>query len=194
MEEKILKALYSKKQTHKFKIEVNKMTSERLKLREVTKNDVGIFYAWWNDGRLMKDVGFPNGLDLSHEKVLKTIEAHIKNKTLYVIETLHDLKAIGEMSFKKEDGIRIGLKIADINAQGKGYGKEALILFVKHLFNLYQGKDIFIDTLATNNRAIQLYQSIGAKITETKKSFWTNPEGKVFDAVFFRLKENDLNV
>ncbi len=169
------------------------MKSKRLQLREVTKYDVDSFYAWWNDGKLMKDVGFPKGLNVSYKKVQQTIETHIKNKTLYVIETLHDQKAIGEMSYKQEeDGIRIGMKIADVNAQGKGYGKESLVLFVKHLFNEFKGKDILIDTLSTNKRAIQLYQRIGASITETKKSFWTNPEGKVFDAVFFRLKENDL--
>jgi RimJ/RimL family protein N-acetyltransferase len=168
------------------------MQSKRLLMRPAILEDTEIFHIWWNNGLLMQDVGFPEGLKISADDVRNTIEKHQDNQTLFVIETFMH-QPIGELSYRVEtSGVRIGMKIAEMDAQGKGYGKEALSYFCTWLFKTYPNHDILIDTLATNTRAIKLYQSIGANIVDVKKAFWTNPHGTVYDAIFFSLKKEQF--
>ena len=163
-------------------------------IRPIVVEDAKYFHKWWNDGALMKDVGFKNGLNLSLEEIIASFKKRINsengNKLYIIYDSLLNIP-IGELSYgelnNKEKSCRIGMKICELNMQGKGYGHHSLCEFLQYLFNELHLSVIYIDTLMSNTRAIHLYQKIGCETIEIKKAFWTNPEGDECDAIFFKL-------
>lgn len=48
--------------------------------RKVNDSDVQIILKWWNDGNIMKHVGFPNGLNVTKADV---IQSSIKKRQIF---------------------------------------------------------------------------------------------------------------
>ena len=175
--------------------------SSRIKVREVTRDDAEIFLNWWNDPQVMKDVGFDEGLKLTydqvHEQFLKRVKQESNKASKLWIVFDNDNHPIGEFSYGEHDdderSCRIGLKICDVKAQGKGLGKHLLLQGMQYLFSTLDYHKIYIDTLTTNKRAIQLYQKNSATTLEIKKGFWTNPQDVVYDAIFFEYLRDNFN-
>lgn len=173
--------------------------TDLIMVRPIEVEDAKYFHKWWNDGNLMKDVGFKDGLKLSLEEITnrfqKRISADSDNKLFIVYDKQLNVP-IGELSYGEinleERSCRIGMKICELEYQGRGYGKHSLCEFLKYLFTELDLEIIYIDTLMTNTRAINLYQKIGSKVMEIKKAFWTNPEGVACDAIFFQLTREDF--
>ena len=46
---------------------------------------------------------------------------------------------------------------------GKGYGKKALLLIIKKVFEEYKAHRLYLDVIEYNQRAIYIYQSLGFK-------------------------------
>ena len=163
--------------------------SGRMRLKKATHQDVSTLQKWWNDGALMESVGFPKGLDISEEKVKKTLDK--KNHAIMIAFDKEDGTPIGEFSYGQidiEEGTaRVGLKIANLKYQGRGYGKEGLEAFLEYLFMTYALEAVLIDTFTENKKARSLYEAFGAETESVEKDYWTNPDGKSFDVVFYRI-------
>lgn len=169
--------------------------TNKIMVRPVQLEDASILVKWWNDGNLMKHVGFSKGLNTNIDKVKMQISKQNDNKIkMFIIYDAINKQPIGELSFGELDltnkSCRIGIKICEVNLQGKGYGHHSLCEFIKYLFSYYNLEKIFIDTFLSNNRAVNLYKKIGSEVIEIKKSFWTNPEGISYDVIFFQLAKN----
>ena len=176
--------------------------SKNLLMRPFAHGDAEKLLKWWNDPSIMKHVGFPKGLNITLPSVRKTINQSnrkdAKNpRYFYAICDKTSGKPIGEISYDQTDAKkgerRIGMKICEADYQGKGLGKEALHALIKHLFETVKVHTIFIDTLHTNTRAQALYEGVGAIKTDVKKAYWTNPEGTVYDAIFYKLTREDYH-
>ena len=175
--------------------------NSRIKARPVEVDDASYYTKWWNDGKLMESVGFKNGLNISLEKTTKILEKCISstnpkdNKMFIILDSKNDLP-IGELVYGEYDeelrNCRIGIKICELDYQGKGYGYESCVEFFKYLFTNLHLQTILIDTLLTNTRAINLYQRLGSKTTQILRNFWTSPEGISYDVIFFELSKDDF--
>jgi len=55
--------------------------------------------------------------------------------------------------------------LIDKNYQGKGYGREALKLGIKYLREKFDAREIYIGVSQGNEKAKQLYQSMGFEMT-----------------------------
>lgn len=164
-------------------------------IRSITMDDVATFIKWWNDGSLMESVGFPEGLGITEEKVRGDFQKEIQERETgfpdhrrFVILDRWTEQPVGEISYGKMDytkrSCRIGMKIGEISAQGKGFGKDALHVFMDYLYERYGLWSIQLDTLADNQRALKLYQNMGFQITEIISDYWTDPQGNGRDVVF----------
>ncbi len=169
--------------------------TERLKGYFAKKADAEIFHRWWRDGELMASVGFEDGINISQSQIEKQFEQMLLNVDSTKVFIVYDKKThqpIAEASFgefdPKKKSARIGLKICDLDKQGKGYGKELVLGLIRFLKTRYHVKTVLIDTLSKNKPAQNLYESIGAIITEVKKDFWQDPKGHWHDAIFYRLE------
>jgi RimJ/RimL family protein N-acetyltransferase len=138
------------------------LRQDNLLIRYAVKNDAKILCNWWNDGKIMAHVGFPNGLSTSVEIIEKQISEET-NETIrrFIIEI--DNEPSGEMNYKnrKNNIANIGIKICVENKLEKGYGKKLLNLFINYLFKELNYEQITINTYLNNKRAQYVYEKIG---------------------------------
>ena len=95
----------------------------------------------------------------------KSFDKHLEDEdpSYFVIEV--DGKVIGEI-FLHHKHLRagtseFGLGIYDADFVGKGYGRDALNVFLKWAFRIQGYRRISLTVGATNERAIRLYQACG---------------------------------
>ncbi|QSX07233.1 GNAT family N-acetyltransferase [Sedimentibacter sp. zth1] len=175
--------------------------TSRISIKMLEESDLELIHKWWNDGRVTKHMGFPNGMKVTKEKLHHRFKEQIeeKNKILntriYIIYSKEMKKPIGELQYGEADmdkkKCRLGIKIGELDAQGKGNGKEALICFIQYLFNKLKMQLIEIDSFPENERAYNLYMRIGFKEVEILKKFWTDETNKIHDLVMMELKKGD---
>ena len=113
--------------------------TKRLKVRKAETSDVDFYLSLWNSGKVMQNVGFPNGLRISRERVKKQIKGYGESefhRTLVVVEKKSG-KTIGEckLGFPSEEGISItDIKLL-LEFWGNGYGKEIKNALCLYLFS-----------------------------------------------------------
>jgi len=82
--------------------------TERLIVRTATKEDVDLFYALWTHPQVMKNVGFPQGLRITHSKLGEMLSKQTRSEfeQLLVVELRATGQAIGEcnLSYPDEQG------------------------------------------------------------------------------------------
>ena len=95
----------------------------------------------------------------------KNFEKHLDDddRSNFVIEV--DGTVVGDIELHGRDRrsrvSALGISIADPEYVGRGYGREALSLFLDWAFRIQNYERIWLDTWATNERAIRCYQSVG---------------------------------
>ena len=168
--------------------------SNRIRVRKLKYSDIPIIAIWWNNGLLMKDMGFINGMGVTesglHERFSKQLndQESILESRMFIITDINTGKEIGELQYGELDlkykKCRIAIKISEIYFQGKGLGEEALSLFISYLTSEFSLNKIEIDTIHDNNRAYSLYKKLGFKETERIKDYWTDELGNNHDIIF----------
>jgi len=141
--------------------------TKRLKVRKAETSDADFYLRLWNNGIVMKMVGFPNGLKTTKEKIRKQIEDHPNHEfdqTLVVIEK-DSGKRIGEckLGLPNDDGISCPDFKFFPEYWGKGFGKELINGLCKYTFS--HTRALILETSPNvNNLASQkLVQSAGAR-------------------------------
>lgn len=173
-------------------------STDRIGVRNLEYTDIPLITRWWNDGNLMKDMGFVNGMGVTESGLYSRFENQLKNnnalleRRIYIITDIKTGKAIGELQYGELDleskKCRIAIKISEIEYQGKGLGEEALIHFIKYLKSEFGLKKIEIDTIHDNIRAYRLYKKLGFKEVQRIKDFWTDAQGKKHDIIFMEME------
>lgn len=165
---------------------------KNLEIHIATSKFSKYFHAWWNDGNLMKSVGFPNGLNNSFDDIVEKLNfmESSDNKKLYIIKNLDSQNYIGELSYShlsiESKSCQVGIKICEIELQSKGFGYEAFTGFLDYLNKEYGITEFKLDVLATNHNAIGLYEKIGFKKVKYNENSWTNVEGMSFDSIEYQ--------
>lgn len=169
--------------------------SEHVRVRRLNYSDIPTITKWWNDGAVMKDMGFNNGMGVTESSLLsrfkKQLEAddrEILDNRMFIIADRKTGKEIGELQYGELDLVnkkcRIAIKIAEIDYQGKGLGEESLSLFIGYLTSELGLNKIEIDTIHGNVRAYNLYKKLGFKEIKRVKDFWTDDQGNKHDIIF----------
>lgn len=172
-------------------------------IRQLELEDENYLYKWWNSGEVMTHAGFSCGLMKSKEsiilKILKDIESsdiYVKSKR-FIICKKENLKPIGELCYSDWDSrnqkCEIGIKICDIDEQGKGYGEDVLYNFLKYLFRHLNLNKIELTTMHDNNRAQNLYKKLGFKeIGIIREGYFDGRVGKFVDVIYMDLLKKDF--
>ncbi|MDR7870130.1 MAG: GNAT family N-acetyltransferase [Tissierellaceae bacterium] len=167
--------------------------SNRIQVRQLRCSDIPIVAKWWNDGSIMKDMGFINGMGVTESSLLSRFKEQFNNDTIlesrmFIILDIKTGKEIGELQYGELDlknkKCRIAIKISETNYQGKGLGEESLSLFIDYLASEFYLNKIEIDTIHDNIRAYKLYRKLGFKEIERVKDFWTDDQGNNHDIIF----------
>ena len=93
---------------------------------------------------------------------------------------------------KDADFRHVGFDIAlAAEAQGRGYGPEALRMVVRHF--IARGHHRFtIDPAAENERAIRAYRAIGFRPVGILREYWRAPDGQWRDGLLMDLLAREL--
>lgn len=91
-----------------------------------------------------------------------------------------------DCNYIEEDKLlAVGIDIPDSKARGKGYGAQALCMFIKYLLD--KGiDDIYTQTWSGNERMIHIAEKIGFEEHRRKNDFRV-VRGKKYDGLTFRL-------
>ena len=165
---------------------------ENLTLRYAEENDAAILTKWWNDGSVMAHAGFPNGLNISEEKVIKQISEE-SEETIRRLVIEYDDVPVGEMSYRNlgNGSAEIGIKICEKEYQNKFNGRKYLSMLINMLFEKGYQK-IVLDTNLNNKRAQHVYELIGFKKVKVNHNSWTNQLGKLQSSVDYQLIKEDF--
>lgn len=135
-------------------------------LRPVRASDLPIMRRWFDDADTMAYWATPRPLVTEHE-----FDAALTGRFAsfchagYFMIVLPDDVPVGRIDYEDLDdrngSASLGIIIGDPDARGRGYGPDAIVTLLRHLFwdrNLHR---VDLTVLAWNERAIRAYRRIG---------------------------------
>jgi RimJ/RimL family protein N-acetyltransferase len=138
---------------------------ERVDIKLTEKKDLNNILNLWNNGDVMKWVGFPEGLNLAFEKIQEWFSSVRKSELTnhYVVSNKNNLFC-GELFYMKNlEHKRAGLDIKFLpETQSKGLATEALKLFIDFIFKTEELIDaVWTEPSKENIAARGLYDRCG---------------------------------
>jgi RimJ/RimL family protein N-acetyltransferase len=163
------------------------LRGRRVTLRPMTHADAPHLVRWANDpdfswfqwgrkpGRFPDDAGARNWMDV--------IADH--RGVMFVIE--HEGRAVGQANYRdvqpKGKSAEVGIGIGEPSLWGRGLGREALGLLVKHLVDDLGLHRITLKVLAYNDRAIASYKAVGFEVEGLERDSVMTDKGHFADDV-----------
>lgn len=173
-------------------------------MRQMELGDEELLYKWWNNGEMMSHATHAFGTLQSKESIRLNIIKEIENYSMFptskrfIICMKNDLKPIGEINYcdwdYRNQNCEVGIKICEIDEQGKGYGKDALYHFIDFMFRFLNLNKIQLTTMIDNKRAQSLYEKLGFKeIGIIRQGYFDSRAGNFQDVLFMDLLKTEWN-
>ena len=126
----------------------------------------------------------------SVKQIKDWMEKHYAEMYSFTIRTLADDRAIGSVDLGGIDWVVgnawIGIGIGEREYWGKGYGTDAMNVFLGFAFGSLNLKRISLTVFEYNERAIKSYIKVGFK-EEGRQRQWMQRAGQRFDLVFMGI-------
>lgn len=178
------------------------ITGELTIIRQLEIGDEEYLHKWWNDSKLMEHAAHPFGTLQSKEaikiNILKEIESSVMfpEKKRFLICKKENMEPIGEINYSgweaRNQKCEFGIKICEVQQQGKGYGEDALTHFLDFLFKFLNLNKIELTTMIDNKRAQNLYKKLGFKeIGIIRQGYFDTRSGKFADVVYMDLLKEE---
>jgi len=143
------------------------LTGQKAVLREKQLGDADNDYAWRSDPELARfDAVLPLKLSFREFMLYYTEQLHSfkEDRRWFAIDTL-DGRHIGNCMYYDVDKARkqakMGIIIGDRDYWGRGYGTDAVMTLVSHIFHDLNLERVYLDTLEWNVRAQHCFQKCG---------------------------------
>ncbi len=171
-------------------------------IRPLESGDEEILHRWWNDGEIMAHAGFPHGTLQGIESIREIVRRESAQEALFPTSKIlmlcrrHDMSPIGEVSYggydRHNQRCEIGIKICDFTAREKGFGTEALALFIDYLFMYLNLNKIELTTMPDNSRAHHVYAKLGFKRSGVMRGHYFDARsGHFIDSVYMDLLKKE---
>ena len=172
-----------------------KLVGDRIYLSPRNIEDAEIFTEWMNDFETSDYIGRSH-MVLTAENEKKYFENSMNAEASFFIVTLEDDKLIGTISLEKIDHINrcaiLGIFIGDKNYRNNGYGTEAIKLILEFGFKYLNLKNIKLDLMEFNERAMKCYKKCGFKeYGRRRKCRFIN--GKYYDLIEMDILDEEFN-
>lgn len=175
---------------------------KKVVIRPVQLGDEEILFKWWNDEKLMAHATYVYGSLQSKEAIRGSIENQVNNPEIYpsskrfIILKKDGMIPIGEMNYcdwdRRNQKSEFGIKICEIDEQGKGYGKDALVHFIDFMFKFLNLHKIELTTMKDNKRAQSLYEALGFKVIGiVRDGIFDSRMGEFSDVVYMDLLKSE---
>ncbi len=168
------------------------LDGRKIYLRSPEKSDIPLFVRWINDERIRKflTVRKPISTD-KEEEIVKRFNTG-NNVHLVICEKTKRIP-VGSVSYEINwinRRAELGIMIGEVALQGKGYGEEAMRIFIDYGFKTLNMHKIVLEVYAFNERAVKLYGKLGFK-TEGVFKEHSYKEGKYHDLLYMGLIDRD---
>ena len=141
-----------------------KIVGDRIYLSPRNSEDVEKFTEWLNDFETTDYLG-RSGILTTLDGEKNYLEKNISPEASFVIVTIEDNEMIGTVSLESIDHINrcatLGIFIGNKDFRSKGYGTEAVQLILEYGFKYLNLKNIKLDLMEFNERALKCYKKCG---------------------------------
>lgn len=143
-----------------------KLRGERVTIRPMMRSDVDLMMAWRPSvDPLYEPYDFPRRSRADHLRWFEW-RSRDPSRRLYAVEDQEGY-VIGSLTLREIDcrrSARLGITLG-ADYVSKGYGSEALRLFVDYYFEEMDFDRLVLDVCATNLRAVRTYRALGFRVT-----------------------------
>lgn len=169
------------------------LVGDRIYLSPRNSEDAEIFTEWLNDFETTDYIGRSREvMTLEDEK--KYLENSSNGKSFFIV-TLEDDKLIGTVSLEKVNHIdrcaTLGIFIGDKDYRNNGYGTEAIRLILEFGFKYLNLKNIKLDLLEFNERALKCYKKCGFKEYGRRRKC-RFVDGKYYDSIEMDILDEEF--
>lgn len=164
------------------------IVSDRLILRSTRKSDLPFLQGLWNDGRVMRSVGFPNGVGYTDDSISAWFDCSASEPCFHhFIVWEKNGSPCGEVHYRVEaTWNRAGLDVKFTpEKQGKGFATEALSALISHVFiEEPDVEEVWTEPAAANDAAKRLYTRCGLRAKDRPmdmkpgESYWALERGR----------------
>lgn len=155
------------------------LQTNRFLIRAAQPRDAEVYLALWTDPRVMGNVGFPEGLNVTREEILERIEAQEATEfdRLLVVERRADGRVVGECMLHPPN--RDGIASTDIKLLpefwGHGYGTEVKRALLDYLFRHTDCTSVEATPNVENTASIRMQEAVGGR--RIREDLFEFPEG-----------------
>lgn len=132
-------------------------------IKETTKDDLDNVMALWNDGEVMRYVGFPEGLGITRDKMERWIKWAINKPTRCHYSIYEkELGYCGETFYNVDEhgAAALDIKLRS-KSRGKGIAFRSLKFAINQAFEQGQAKLVYVEPHPDNEKALRLYEKLG---------------------------------
>ena len=137
-------------------------------LRPLRPEDIWLLYRWFNDKRVIEDLGLRHALfcvSMEEERKLMERKLNSPSDRDFIVVKLADDRSIGWISLSHIDqrnaSAELNLVIGETEEWGKGFGREATMTLVDHAFNVLNVHRVHLRVTEYNERAIACFGACG---------------------------------
>ncbi|MGI5902498.1 MAG: GNAT family N-acetyltransferase [Desulfitobacteriia bacterium] len=163
-------------------------------IRPLEIEDLENLYIWYNNPEYSYWVSgnWPLTTMLRREEIERKF--YEEDTYRYAITT-SDGQIIGTIGFDQVNiparSARIYIGIGSPDYWGKGYGFEALTIFINYLFGQWNFNRLTAETWSENHRALSCYQKIGFQVEgRLREAYYVN--SKYYDALILGLLKREF--
>lgn len=162
------------------------------KIREIERKDLAVINTWRNDPELIRFLGAPYRF-INYDVDNKWFDGYMSSRNSTIrcaVVTEHSdeilcLVTLADIDYINQSAV-LHIMIGNQENQGKGIGAFAVSSILHHAFYNQNLHRVELDVLASNARAIHLYEKIGFKHEGTKrKAVYKN--GKYEDMLCYAI-------
>lgn len=151
------------------------LDSERLYLRELTKNDHQLLYRLNGDPEVMEFIRTPDSLDQAKESLERYISFYDGNGLgIWAAHQIKDDKFVGLYIFRKyeqTDDVEIGYRLHK-DFWGKGYATEMTKVLIDYAFDVLELKELFAVALPDNKSSAKVLKKCGFRNVGTTDKYY----------------------
>jgi len=137
-------------------------------LRLMESQDVWLLYRWFNDQRVLEDLGSEHGffcVSMEEEKAVVEKMLQDRRASYFIIMRKEGGEPIGLIGLANIDqrnaSAELRIIVGEVNEWGKGLGKDAIKVLLNHAFQAKGFHRIWLRVAEYNGRALALYRSCG---------------------------------
>lgn len=140
-----------------------KLVGKNIYLSPMAVEDAEIWAKWKNDIHNFAYVHHSPNINL--ESAIQNLKDSMSENNHVFSVLSHEDRLIGHCALfdfhQKNHNAQLGILIGESDAQGKGYGTEAVMLLLDYGFNVMNLHQVYLAVVSHNTRAIRCYEKCG---------------------------------